>query len=69
MKAHEAKALVRNWAKGYGLAYSKLTSKTVRFSDLARDASVFVEVHGWKPSPHWNKVRILAREHGFCIEI
>ena len=50
------------------LPYTRLTARTIDFTDLARARRVFVCVHGWKPSPAFDDLRLFARPHGFCVE-
>lgn len=50
------------------LPYTKLTAKTIGFSDLARGSCVFVKIHGWQPNPAWDEIKAIAVANGFRIE-
>lgn len=68
-----AKALVARTLSEQGIAYEKLSARTVSFQDLARDSAVFVKIHGLTlPEPRLIKVRETLRhdEAGrkVCIE-
>ena len=56
--------------KGCGISYSKLSAKTVSFSDLARAECVYVTVHNLNLgiSGAWHLVQATAREHGFRLQ-
>jgi hypothetical protein len=66
--ANEAKRIIKNELDNRGLAYTKLTARTVSFVDLARASCIFVCVHGWQPNPQWAELRRIAVEHSFRIE-
>ena len=65
---HRAKAIIRAELERQGLIYTKLTARTVDFTDLARAKCVFVKIHGWQPNPVWDDLQALAVRHGFRIE-
>ena len=65
---NEAKKLLKGELERRGLRFTKLTARTISFSDLARGSGVFVKVHGWESNPEWNGLKAFAREHGFFIE-
>jgi len=62
-----AKKIVQSFLTLHNLDY-RLTAKTVGFMDLTRGRSIFVKVHGWKPSPLWDELEALAHQHHFCVE-
>jgi hypothetical protein len=66
--AHRAKTIIREELERRGLPFTKLTARTVGFQDLARADCIFVQVHGWQPSPVWDELRNVAVQHGFRIE-
>lgn len=68
MTTHEAKKVLKQYLDAEGLSYTKLTAKTVSFSDLARCSKIFVTVHGWKPSPAASGVKAQASANGFCVD-
>jgi len=68
MTPRQAKQLVRDRLEALGLQYSRLTARTVDFSDLARCSRVVVTVHGWQPNPAWRDLQALASDNGFYIE-
>ena len=72
MTANEAKKLIKAELDALKIPYTKLTAKTVDFSDLARGACIFVTIHGWETSyqsPAWYQhLRELAVKNGFRIE-
>lgn len=51
LSAKGAAALIAKAATARGIAFAKVTGKTVGFSDLARGSGVFVKVHGWGGGP------------------
>jgi hypothetical protein len=65
---HRAKTIIREELERRGLAFAKLTARTVGFQDLARADCIFVQVHGWQPNPAWDELRSIAVQHGFRIE-
>lgn len=68
MTPSKAKQVIKAALDSKGLPYTKLTARTVGFSDLARDSSIFVKIHGWVPNPYWDELRGMAKQNGFCIE-
>lgn len=69
MTTREAKRIVATFLKERGMPFSKLTAKSVDFSDLARDSCIFVTVHGGRLSgAGWADLRVLAKSHDFCVE-
>lgn len=62
------KQIIKAELERRGLPYTKLTSRTVDFTDLARASCVFVQIHGWKPSPAWDELKAIAVANGFRIE-
>ena len=68
MTPYKAKQIIKSELGELGLPYTKLTARTVGFSDLARTSCIFVKVHGWKPGPAWGALETLAVEHGFRVE-
>lgn len=68
MSANEAKKIIKKYLDENGIAYTKLTAKTVGFSDLARGSCIFVYIYGWKPDPVANDIKRLAKDSGFCVD-
>ena len=68
MSPNEAKAIIKGFLTKEKLPFTKLTARTVGFSDLARASCVFVTIHGWKPHSKWVALERLAIENGFCVE-
>lgn len=64
---HQAKRVVREALERYGLGYTKLTARTVSFTDLARGEALVVTIHGWGPSPDHELVRQAARAQGVQV--
>ena len=64
----EAKKNLAAHLKALGFNYTKLTARTVRFTDLARSECVFVKIHGWQPHPGYSLVTDFAVENGFRVE-
>jgi hypothetical protein len=74
----QAKAIIKDELDLLHLSYSKLTAKTVDFSDLARrdrhalldccTECVFVKIHGFPPNAVWDDLKALAKQNGFCIQ-
>ncbi len=65
---NQAKKLIKQELEAKCLPFTKLTARTVGFSDLARAAVVFVTVHGWKPNPQWDNLKAVAKKHDFCLD-
>lgn len=63
-----AKKITKKFLEENNLQYTKLTGKTVDFTDLARVRIIFVKVHGWKPDPQWAELKQLAIDNGFRVE-
>ena len=68
MNVRNAKAVIKEFLDKRGLPYTRITAKTVSFSDLARGSAVFVQVHGWKPNPAWTELKEIARQHNVFVE-
>ena len=68
MTPREAKKIVASFLNQEGLPYTKLTAKTVSFSDLARRQCIFVKVWGWTPNPAWGTLKEIAVQNGFYVE-
>ena len=68
MSATQAKRIIENELISRKLAYTKLTARTIGFSDLARGNKLFVKIHGWQPNPQWDELKTVARKYAFCIE-
>lgn len=68
MTPHAAKKIIQAALDSMHLPYTKLTARTIGFSDLARGSCIFVKVHGWQPGDGWTRLKDIARENGFCIE-
>ena len=65
---NDAKKIMKHELMTRGLAYTKLTGKTVDFSDLSRAREIFVCIHGWRPDPAWKELKEIAHNNGFFIE-
>ena len=65
---HTAKKLLKSELDRLTLPYTKLTARTVSFTDLARENAVFVKIHGWQPNKLWNDLTNFAVKNGFRIE-
>lgn len=65
---HQAKKIIKEVLDREGLPYTKLTGKTVDFTDLARSRCVFVLVHGWKMDPKAALLTAAASEHKFVVQ-
>lgn len=62
------KKLLAAFLNGHNIPYTKLTGKTIRFSDLGRDSCVFITIHGWIPDGYnYELVTEFAQNHDFCI--
>ncbi len=68
MTTNEAKKLLREYLTEFEIPFTKLTAKTVGFSDLARGDCVFVQVHGFSKWAEWVNVKCFAGHNGFCVE-
>jgi hypothetical protein len=68
MTTHQAKKIIKKALDDACHPYTKLTSRTINFQDLARADCIFVTVHGWKPHPFANELASIAKEHGFRVE-
>jgi hypothetical protein len=67
MTPQTAKKLVKAFLDTEGLAYTKLTVRTVDFTDLGRDKKMVLTVHGWQPNPKWDAVRAIGTLSGFLV--
>lgn len=65
---YQAKKIIKAELDQRGLAYTKITGRTIGFADLLRRDMIFVKIHGWKPNPAWNELQGLAIAHDFRIE-
>lgn len=77
MHTSEAKRIIKAELVNRGLPFSKVSAKTVSFSDLARGESVFVSVKDWdyrrlesaeQSRTIWAELKALAHANGFCLE-
>ena len=68
MNAREASATVKAELTRRGLAFSKVTARTVSFVDLAREDGVVVKIHGWKPAPVANEILHFGRMNKIIVE-
>ena len=64
----QAKKIIASELEKRGLPFTKLTAKTVDFTDLARANCIFVKIHGWQPNPAWDELRAIAVQNGFRIQ-
>ena len=69
MNTRQAKKIIASKLNELGLSYTKLTARTIHFSDLARASCIFVRVHGWQPNPAWSELKALAIANGFRVEV
>jgi hypothetical protein len=67
MTARKASLLLTNELKRRGIAFERITSKSVSFHDLARDSAIFATIHGWKPSPVANDLKAFGKDNGFFV--
>jgi len=67
MTPNEAKQILKKILDEKEMPYTKLTSRRVNFSDLARGEAIFVRIHGWTVTPKWHEIKILPYM-GFYIE-
>ena len=67
MTTKEAKRIIASALAANGLE-NKLTARTIGFDDLARGSRLFVNIHGWRPSPLAEALARTARENGFSVE-
>lgn len=68
----QAATLVRNYLTEAGVPFTKVSGKTVDFTDLARFSYVLVEIRGWTEwtedvPRHMKALRHMAKEHDFLI--
>jgi len=68
MNTRKAKQIIADKLAELNIPYTKLTAKTVGFSDLARSSCIFVKIHGWKPNPAFSELKSLAVANGFRVE-
>jgi hypothetical protein len=68
MTPSEAKRIIKSELEKRGLPFTRLSAKTIGFSDLAGGECIFVHVHGWQPNPIWGELETLAQQNGFRIE-
>lgn len=56
-------------AKELGAVFTKMTTKKVGFSDLARAEKTFVyfEALSWTGENRWDDLKAAASEHGFVL--
>jgi hypothetical protein len=64
----QAKKLLKAELQRLNVPFTKLTARTIGFSDLARCSCVFVTIHGWRPSPVFQAITTFAVEHGFRVD-
>lgn len=65
---HAARAIIRNYLVLDDIPFTKITSHTADFTDLARARCIFVTVHGWQPNPVARDLQELAVSHGFRVQ-
>jgi hypothetical protein len=65
---HRAKVIVKQFLDDQQLPYTKLTARTIGFSDIARTNCLFVKIHGWQPNPLFDDIRQIAKDHSFRVE-
>mgnify|MGYP001558854388 CR=1 FL=1 len=65
--ARQATAAVKDWLSSRYLDASRVSARTVSFSDLARCSRIFVEVGNWKPNPIAKDLKEYAQIQGFHV--
>lgn len=65
---NKAKSIVKKALDERGFPYTRLTARTIGFSDLARDTKMFVTIHGWVGNPRFEEIRSIARQNGFIVD-
>ena len=68
MTPNQAKKVIKDRLEQLQLPFTKLTARTVDFTDLARATCVFVKIHGWQPSEQFDVLDKLAKANGFRVE-
>jgi hypothetical protein len=68
MNTQTAKKIMRDYLDSNAIPYTKLSAKTVGFSDLARTNCIFVKIRGWEPNPIAADVQRCAVSNGFRVE-
>ena len=68
MTTSVAKKLIKAELDKRKLPYTKLTARSISFTDLARASCIFVKIAGWQPNPAWDDLRSLAVANGFRIQ-
>lgn len=73
MTPNQAKNTIKAELLALSIPYTRLSARTINFSDLARATCIFVTIHGWEAgyqSGAWYKhLRELAVQNGFRIEV
>jgi hypothetical protein len=64
---NEAKRIIKQELDKRQLPYTKLTAKTVDFTDLARDSKLFITIHGWKGNPQMADLERIAHDNSFIV--
>lgn len=65
---HAAKKVVQAFLDEHKLTYTKLSARTIDFTDLMRAKCVFVTVFGWQVSPKGADLERLAVANGFRVQ-
>jgi len=65
---HAAKKVIKEILDREHLPYTKLTARTIHFTDLARASCIFVLIHGWKMDPKAKLLTAAASEHKFVVQ-
>lgn len=68
ISARKAGSIIKTELVQRGLPFTRVTARTLDFTDLARAQAVFVTVNGWEPNPAAAELKQLARQHGFFVE-
>ena len=66
--ARQATKIIKDILDREGLKYSKVSSKTVHFSDLLRRSCVFVYVDGWIIDQRGSLLLQAASDHKFVVQ-
>ena len=68
MKANEAKKIIKQYLDGGNIPYTKLTARTIDFTDLMRAKRIFVKIYGWIPGEYYVGVKTFARHKNISLE-
>jgi hypothetical protein len=73
MTAREASRLTKQVCVDLNIPHTKISAKTIGFSDLGRGERVFVTVHGWERGyeapARYALLADVAKKHGFSVDV